>query len=151
MRRNILEVYNSLCIQKKLNLLAQDNKIKVTGTTYHSFDTSEVKVYFDQDEFTKLRTRFQNYYSFLAKFAAQSPEEFIHLDYQDLHKHESNNDKLSFLIDSLTKKGFDIDKNQDAKKLSFLKKQDSRMNILDKFENPVDVELFLEKNNIELF
>ena len=139
MRRNLLDAYVS-------NVIATSKK------EYTKVKTDNVKINFQAEHFTKWLNRVEDYYSFLNQFATESPEEYKHLSYEDIHRHQQEHDKFAFIIDFLKQSGFEINKSQNVKKIQKVKlhkKQDSRTNVFDKVSNPDILRNFLIKKQLE--
>lgn len=136
LRRNILETYSSIRIANQLN-------------QYHSINTSDIKITFKERQFTEWLRESETFYSFLEERAHQSPQEYCYLDYEEINQYESDFDKAAFIFNTIRKLGFDINQSQEFDDCKFLKKQDSRTNVLNRFENPKDVKRFVVKNNLE--
>jgi hypothetical protein len=155
LKRNFLDVYASTCIQNKIKKIQKQQKIEITkqnqnlAKTYYNFDTTNIKVFFDSANFIKWLNEVQKYYSFLEKASHRNPQNYLLLNYEELDRYQTDSEKISFIINFLIKSNFNIDENQKNKQRNFLKKQDSRSNILDKFENPSELESFLVSNNLE--
>jgi len=140
LKRNLLDSYTSLLIAHNIK-------------SYGSVNTSNFKVDFQENHFKKWLNNVEEFYSFLESKALESPQEYSILSYEELNCHDNNRDKFQFIIQSLKEIGFDINFDQNIEKLEqkflFKRKQDSRANILDKFNNPDDVTKFLVNNDLE--
>lgn len=142
LKRNLLEAYASDCILVK-NLKQLGNKAA------HHLDTSQNKVKFDEKHFQNWLKRTTEYYSILENVAINFPKEYFFMTYEEVHKHDKNQDKASYVINSLNQMGFEIDYNQDMDNFCFIRKQDSRASVLEKFENPEAMKEFLFQNNLK--
>jgi len=139
MRRNALDAYLS-------NLIAANKR------AYTKVKTDNVKIDFKEQNFSKWLSRIDSYYSFLDQFSNKSSHEYKHLSYEEIHGNHQEDNKFSFIIDFLIKSGFDINKEQNIKKMQKVKlhkKQDSRTNAFDKVNNPDILKKFLIKNKLE--
>jgi hypothetical protein len=150
LKRNFLDVYASICIQRKIKEIETEvKKQKIKKSTYYNFDTTNIKVLFKPSHFIKWLNKVQKYYAFLEKASRHDPDRYLFLNYEEINQYQTDYEKFLFVVDFLSKSGFNIDKNQKEQQPELLKKQDSRANILDKFENPEDLKKLLAENNLE--
>ena len=140
LKRNLLDSYTSLLIARNIK-------------SYGNINTNNIKVHFKEKHFKNWLSQVETFYSFLESKALESPQEYSHLSYKELNCYDNNRDKFDFIIKTLQDIGFDIDFDQNIERLEqkflFKKKQDSRANIMDKFNNPNDLQRFLVNNNLE--
>ncbi|NET45681.1 sulfotransferase [Okeania sp. SIO2B3] len=142
LKRNLLDVYAS-------GRILNENMKKIGGNAAHHLDTSTDKVIFEEKHFSNWLRRTIKYYSMFEYIYHQFPKEYLFIKYEDIHRYKNNQDKALYLINSLNDMGFKIDDKQDLDNLSFLKKQDSRAFVLEKFKNPEAVKEFLFQNDLK--
>ena len=134
LKRNLLDVYIS------------DRILDITKRS-QQHDTSEIKVNIDCLDFAAWYFDIMSFYSRIELYLHNSGQKYWELSYEELHSHENNEEKVSFLQSWLSERGIEIDDRSEI--TSFTKKQDKRKNPLAKIENAAEFEKCLQTNNLQ--
>lgn len=145
-KRNLLDTYISDQFAQKLQ-------------TWTKADTSRLYISFEEKKFINWYQRQQEFYDFVEKQMISSDQQIISIDYEEIHKLDSDRDKFLFMFDVFKQSGLEISQdNINAKILDqkfppktkkILQKQDNRESSLDKFSNPEELQFSLKKLNLE--
>ena len=145
-KRNLLDTYISNQFAKKLQ-------------TWTKADTSSLYISFEEKKFINWYQRQKEFYDFVEKQMISSNQKIVSIDYEKIHKLESDREKFLFMFDVFKQSGLEISQdNINAKILdqkfppktkNILQKQDNRESSLDKFSNPEELQFSLKKLNLE--
>ncbi|MGD1919446.1 MAG: hypothetical protein ACFCAD_11480 [Pleurocapsa sp.] len=139
-QRNLLDVYFSL------------NFAKMTAS-WSDQDTSNLRLDFNPDHFLSWYTCHQKYYQFIEEESKNHHCKISILKYETIHRCQTNRDKFIFMFDFLRSIGLQIAESNLStaqQKLSNLRvKQDKRLNIIDKVNNPDLLTTTLQNNKLE--
>ena len=102
--------------------------------------TINLKLNFEIDDFVAWYNCDRQYYDFIESRFYDSSDAISILRYEEIHAYKTNRDKFTFLYNFLTKIGLELEAKNlsiSESRLSNLRvKQDKRVNILDKVNNP---------------
>ena len=141
-KRNLLDVYFSVQFAR----LTQ---------RWDRRDTSELKVDFNPNNFLKWYSSHKEYYDFIERELEANNQQAIALDYEKIHSLNNNQEKFLFLYNFLKSTGINLDRSnlversQAELNQNIRKKQDKRVNRLDKVNNPQDLLHTLKRNKLE--
>ena len=126
-KRNLLNAYLSFKFAKMTN-------------NWRDRDTSNLKLNFEIDDFVTWYDCYQQYYDFIERKFNDSNNAISILKYEEIHAYKTNRDKFAFLYAFLSKLGLELKENNlsipESQLNSLRVKQDKRVNILDKVNNP---------------
>jgi hypothetical protein len=141
-KRNLLDVYFSVQFARLTQRWDQK-------------DTSGLKVDFNPHNFLKWYTSHTEYYNFIERELKANNQEAIALDYEKIHTLNNNQEKFEFLFNFLRSVDLDLNSENlfnnsqvDLNK-NIRKKQDRRVNQLEKVSNPQVLLNTLQQNQLE--
>ena len=141
-KRNLLDVYFSVQFAR----LTQ---------RWDRNDTSELKVDFNPNNFLKWFSFHKEYYDFIERELKANNQKAIALDYEKIHSLNDNREKFLFLFNFFQSAGLDIsqenlfERSPAELNQNIRKKQDKRVNQLDKVNNPQVLLNTLKQNQLE--
>jgi hypothetical protein len=141
-KRNLLDVYFSVQFARLTQRWDQK-------------DTSGLKVDFNPHNFLKWYTSHTEYYNFIERELKASHQEAIALDYEKIHTLNNNQEKFEFLFNFLRSVDLDLNpenlfnNSQVDLNKNIRKKQDRRVNQLEKVSNPQVLLNTLQQNQLE--
>ena len=88
-----------------------------------------------------------SFYSRIELCLQNSSQKYLELSYEELHSHETNEDKVEFIQSWLLQNSVEIEAR--SKIANYTRKQDKRKNSLAKIENDREFENYLKDNNLQ--
>lgn len=134
LKRNLLDVYIS------------DRILEMTNKSQRQ-DTSNIKVNINCLDFKAWYYNTMSFYSRVELYLHNSNQKYSELSYEELHSHNSNDEKVDFLQSWLLQNGIEIEAR--PKIANYTKKQDKRKNSLAKVENDREFKNCLQDNNLQ--
>ena len=139
-KRNLLDVYFSLRFAEMIK-------------SWSDRDTSNLKLDFKIDDFIDWYEYYQQYYNFLESKFKNSGGTIAVLEYEKIHSYRTNWEKFTFIFNFLNSIGLQLEENNlfiPENRFNNLRvKQDKRVNILDKVNNPQQTIENLKKLQLE--
>ena len=134
LKRNLLDVYIS------------DKILEMTKRSQKK-DTSNIKLNIDCLDFKAWYYETMSFYSRIELCLQNSSQKYLELSYEELHSHETNEDKVEFIQSWLLQNSVEIEAR--SKIANYTRKQDKRKNSLAKIENDREFENYLKDNNLQ--
>ena len=126
-KRNLLNVYLSLRFAEMIK-------------RWSDRDTSNLKLNFEINDFVDWYARYRQYYDFIESKLKNSGGTITVLEYEQIHSYHTNRDKFTFIYNFLNSNGLQLEENNLSISEPWLNnlrvRQDKRVNVLDKVNNP---------------
>ncbi len=143
----IIKNRNMKKILVKRNLLATyfSHEIAIKTNKWNNFDTSEIRVSLSVEKFAKWVNWAEQWYDIFENNSSLEKKECFVINYEDIHAHKTNTDKLIYLDHFLKNIGLELDTEYQLPNLKYtkiMKKQDTRNNLKNKI---INYQEFIEK------
>ena len=149
LKRHILadeDIIKVILKRNPLDVYISDRILEMTKRS-QQHDTSQVKVNIDCVDFKAWYFDTMSFYSRIELYLHETCQKYLELSYEELHGHDNDDEKISFLQSWLSQNGIETeDKPKIAK---FTKRQDKRKNPLAKIQNDREFEKCLQENNLQ--
>ena len=139
-KRNLLDAYTSHEIALKTN-------------QWNNFNTSEIHISLSVEKFAKWIKWAKQWYDFFENSSYLKKNEYFIINYEDIHAHKTNTDKLIYVDNFLKSIGIKIKQNYqipNIDSLKMMKKQDTRKNLAEKITNYQEFTKELENRGLYL-
>ena len=143
MRDVVIKNHNIIKIVVKRNLLDAYLSRKISQQNKKGkHDTSEFKLDFDDGDFLDWFAFQNDYYDFIETELRNSGQDVKVVQYEEIHNHQNNRDKIQYLFDFFQSAGLQLDRNNLSEILQkdledrVREKQDPRNSRLEKLSNP---------------
>lgn len=136
---------NNLIIVKRnlLHSFISYKKAELVGK-YSKIDTTNKKIHIDVNEFFKYYKNTNDQFNKITNILSHN--NFVVLNYENIHKLKNDDEKSKYIIDCVNKLGLELNYINDFNGLLF--KQDNNKQLSDKISNYNEVKLFLIKNKL---
>ncbi|BAU64181.1 hypothetical protein STA3757_15520 [Stanieria sp. NIES-3757] len=136
----IIKNKNIKKILVKRDLLAAyiSHEIALKTNRWNNFDTSQIQISLSVEKFEKWVNRAEQWYEFFESYHNIDKQGYFVINYEDIHAHKTNLDKLKYLDNFLKNIGIEFPKEYQLPSenyIKILKKQDTRANIEEKIIN----------------
>lgn len=137
--RNLVDMYISHCKAKKSNQWVNHN-------------TTDLKIKFKENEFEEWIKPRVKYIKNLSKYLKNQEEiSWLYFDYQEIHKLNSFEEKLKYVIEKISKKSqIEFSILEKENKMEKIKKQDQNSSFENKIKNYQDLEKYLKKTKTRI-